>query len=162
MNILLSALSSIGQGRNAVKTRAEFVPAPSLNWNIGKNEETGVVYFEVQTSSNIHFGINGVGEARTVTVSNCRTEQELWSLLGDLGLRRHIGVVGVPFCSLGVFVRRRRATASVAKENRTALQEDFRSANETDRGFVLDWLEHHPHFENAEAGPLRDAWHGWN
>ena len=35
------------------------------------------------------------------------------------------------------------------------------SATESDRQAVLDWLDQHPDVLSAQAGPLRDAWHGW-
>lgn len=35
-----------------------------------------------------------------------------------------------------------------------------RSVTESDRQFVLDWLNQHPNIVNADAGPLRDVWHG--
>lgn len=36
------------------------------------------------------------------------------------------------------------------------------SATAADRKAVLEWLEKQPHILNANAGPLRDAWHGWS
>ena len=36
------------------------------------------------------------------------------------------------------------------------------SATEHDRQTVLTWLHSHPHIMSAAAGPLQDAWHGWN
>ncbi len=36
------------------------------------------------------------------------------------------------------------------------------TATQSDRNLVLDWLEQHPEIVAASAGPLRDAWFGWN
>ena len=37
-----------------------------------------------------------------------------------------------------------------------------KSATESDRQTVLDWLNQHPDVLHAQAGPLRDAWYGWS
>lgn len=35
------------------------------------------------------------------------------------------------------------------------------TVRERDRQIVVDWLEQHPDVSTVSAGPLRDAWYGW-
>ena len=93
--------------RDANGSELEFVSDASQNWSIGNNEKTSIGYVDVPAATTIQLDIDDTGRDRVVTVSNRTMKQELWSRLGGFGLGLVVGVVGIPICLLGLFVRRR-------------------------------------------------------